>query len=277
MSEQPSSSARAASTGDDELWDLADAFDADGARWPQGNSRPDDVSSKVIDVDHQACILCDRCIRACDDLQSNWVIGRTGKGYGTRIGFDLDGPMGTSSCVECGECVASCPTGALTNKTITVEAKVEKKLDTVDSVCPYCGVGCALTYHVDREANKVVHAEGRAPSANDGRLCVKGRYGFDYTSHPHRLTKPLIRKDAYYPEAAPHRGHAGQERRQASQARLRGLRERARGPSARPRGRRPSTSSPPSSRASATRTATRPSPASGAPSAPTRRLTSSRR
>ena len=139
-------------------------------------------------------------MRACDDLQSNNVIGRTGKGYTTRIGFDLDGAMGQSTCVECGECVASCPTSALTNKVITVDLKPAQDLKPVDSVCPYCGVGCAITYFVDEDKNKVVYAEGRTPSANEGRLCVKGRYGFDYASHPHRLTKPLIRKEEHYPK-----------------------------------------------------------------------------
>ena len=67
---------------------------------------------------HEACILCDRCIRACDDLQHNDVITRTGKGYTARIAFDLDQPMGNSSCVACGECMAACPTGALTNKAL---------------------------------------------------------------------------------------------------------------------------------------------------------------
>jgi formate dehydrogenase major subunit len=81
---------------------------------PSGNGRPIDGSSHVIRVDHQACILCDRCIRACDDIQVNGVIGRTGKGYGTRIGFDLDDPRGASTCVSCGECERACPTGALT-------------------------------------------------------------------------------------------------------------------------------------------------------------------
>ncbi len=80
---------------------------------PAGNGRDLDRSSKVILVDHQACILCDRCIRGCDDLQVNEVIGRTGKGYETRIGFDLDAPMGESTCVSCGECEKVCPTGAL--------------------------------------------------------------------------------------------------------------------------------------------------------------------
>jgi formate dehydrogenase major subunit len=161
--------------------------------------RPKDLSSPVIAVDHQACILCDRCVRACDDIQCNEVIGRTGKGYGTRIGFDLDSPMGQSTCVSCGECVAACPTGALTNKTLTLPLVPTSQTKNVESVCPYCGVGCALTLHVDSAANKIVWAEGRDGSGNDGRLCVKGRYGWDYATHEHRLTKPLIRRPEFYP------------------------------------------------------------------------------
>src|SRR5262245_28055543 len=163
-------------------------------------SRPQDHSSPVIAVDHQACILCDRCIRACDEVQCNEVIGRTGKGFTTRIGFDLDNPMGQSTCVSCGECVAACPTGALTNKAITLPLRPPEQLKTVDSVCPYCGVGCAIRYRVDESANKIVWAEGREGSGNESRLCVKGRYGWDYTSHPQRLTRPLIRRKECYPK-----------------------------------------------------------------------------
>ena len=200
MADQREASTREEKTDDDALFELAREFKVDGSRWPKGNSRPVDDSSPVIAVDHQACIMCDRCVRACDDIQSNFVIGRTGKGYSARIGFDLDNPMGNSTCVECGECVSACPTGALTNKPITVPIQPASDLKKVDSVCPYCGVGCALTFHVDERANRVVYAEGRTPSANEGRLCVKGRYGFDYATHKHRLTKPLIRKESHYPK-----------------------------------------------------------------------------
>ncbi len=208
MADQPAASAREASTGDDELLALARELGANRARFPSGAGRPADMSSQVIAVDHQACILCDRCVRACDEVQVNDVIGRSGKGYGTRIGFDLDLPMGDSTCVACGECVAACPTSALTNKPITGEPAAGEPaqgarpaaLRQVESVCPYCGVGCAVTLNVDAAANRIVSSEGRESGATDGRLCVKGRYGFDYTSHPHRLTRPLIRKDSCYPK-----------------------------------------------------------------------------
>ena len=142
-----------------------------------------DDSNPVISVNHDACILCDRCVRACDDIQGNDVIGRTGKGYATRIAFDLDDPMGESTCVSCGECVAACPTGALVNKPIHgVPIRPREELKAVDSVCPYCGVGCALTYHVDEERGAIVFAEGREQPGNESRLCVKGRYGWDYAA-----------------------------------------------------------------------------------------------
>ena len=129
---------------------------------PVGEGRGLDMSNPVIAVNHDACILCDRCVRACDDIQGNDVIGRSGKGYTTRIVFDLNDPMGASSCVTCGECVAACPTGALTNKPINnVAIRPRKALRPVDTVCPYCGVGCALTYHVDDDQNAIAFADGR--------------------------------------------------------------------------------------------------------------------
>src|SRR5262249_11827866 len=160
--------------------------------------RPMDLSSPVIAVDHQACILCDRCIRACDDIQSNEVIGRTGKGYAAAIAFDLNQPMGRSTCVSCGECAASCPTGALINKPLTLPLAPRSQTQAVESVCPYCGVGCALTYHV--KDNRILWAEGRDSPGSHGRLCVKGRYGWDYALHEQRLTRPLIRRPEFYPK-----------------------------------------------------------------------------
>ncbi|MEC9313668.1 MAG: molybdopterin-dependent oxidoreductase, partial [Pseudomonadota bacterium] len=149
-----------------------------------------DLSHPAIAVNMDACIQCTRCVRACRDEQNNDVIGLAMRGHHTEIVFDLDDPMGESSCVACGECVEACPTGALMPANDVGMVEPDKK---VDSVCPYCGVGCQLTYNIKN--NKILHVEGRDGPANHGRLCVKGRYGFDYVHHPHRLTKPMIRRE----------------------------------------------------------------------------------
>jgi formate dehydrogenase major subunit len=148
-----------------------------------------DLSHPAIAVNLDACIQCTRCLRACRDEQVNDVIGLALRGEHARIVFDMDDPMGASTCVACGECVQACPTGALMPARGAALPVPDKQ---VDSVCPYCGVGCQLTYHV--KDGKILFVEGRQGPANQGRLCVKGRYGFDYAHHPQRLTKPLIRR-----------------------------------------------------------------------------------
>jgi formate dehydrogenase major subunit len=205
LSDQPARAEdpKQTTTGDSLLLALADGFGLarEATDLPRGSGRGSDASNPVINVNHDACILCDRCVRACDDIQGNDVIGRSGKGYATRIAFDLNDPMGASSCVTCGECVQACPTGALTNKAIGgIPIRPRGELDAVDSVCPYCGVGCALTYHVDRQRGAISFAEGRAQPGSQSRLCVKGRYGWDYAASPQRLTVPLIRIDSSYPK-----------------------------------------------------------------------------
>ncbi len=200
----PAEDPKEETTADNELLSLARGFGLtnDGAI-PIGSGRGVDLSNPVIAVNHDACILCDRCVRACDDIQGNDVIGRSGKGYSTRIAFDLNDPMGASSCVTCGECVAACPTGALTNKPINnVAIRPRKQLRQVDTVCPYCGVGCALTYHVDDGENAVAFVDGRDQPGSQRRLCVKGRYGWDYSRSPQRLATPLIRRAESYPKGA---------------------------------------------------------------------------
>jgi formate dehydrogenase major subunit len=144
-----------------------------------------------------ACIQCTRCLRACRDEQVNDVIGLALSRQQAKIVFDMDDPMGASTCVACGECVQACPTGALMPARDAALAVPDKQ---VESVCPFCGVGCQLTYNV--KDNQILYVEGRDGPANHGRLCVKGRYGFDYAHHPHRLTKPLIRRA----DAPPKRG-----------------------------------------------------------------------
>ena len=148
-----------------------------------------DVSHPAMAVNLDACIQCNRCVRACREEQVNDVIGYANRGSHSQIVFDLNDDMGNSSCVACGECVQACPTGALMPKTHIGSQVVDKK---VDSVCPFCGVGCLLTYNV--KDNTIVSVDGRDGPANHSRLCVKGRFGFDYIHNPQRLTMPLIRK-----------------------------------------------------------------------------------
>ncbi len=149
-----------------------------------------DLSHPAMAVNLDACIQCKRCVSACREEQVNDVIGYALRGSHSAIVFDLADPMGDSSCVACGECVQACPTGALMPKTQVGSQVVDKK---VDSVCPFCGVGCLLTYNV--KDNKIVSVDGRDGPANHSRLCVKGRFGFDYAHSPQRLTVPLIRRD----------------------------------------------------------------------------------
>src|SRR5580692_3099051 len=149
-----------------------------------------DLSHAAIAVNLDACIQCTRCLRACRDEQMNDVIGLASRGQHAKIVFDMDDSMGSSTCVGCGECVQACPTGALMparEVALTVPDK------SVNSLCPYCGVGCQLTYHVKND--QILYVEGRDGPANLSRLCVKGRYGFDYSRHPQRLTVPLIRRE----------------------------------------------------------------------------------
>ena len=148
-----------------------------------------DLSHPAIAVNLDACIQCGRCVRACRETQVNDVIGYAFRGAHSKIVFDLDDPMGNSTCVACGECAQACPTGALMPAREVALTVADK---TVPSVCPYCGVGCQLTYHV--KENRILFVQGRDGPANSSRLCVKGRYGFDYVHHKHRLTTPLIRK-----------------------------------------------------------------------------------
>lgn len=149
-----------------------------------------DLSHPAIAVNLDACIQCTRCLRACRDEQVNDVIGLALRGDEARIVFDMDDPMGVSTCVACGECVQACPTGALMPARDAALAVPDKQ---VDSVCPYCGVGCQLTYNI--KDNRILFVEGRDGPANHERLCVKGRYGFDYVQHPQRLTVPLVRRE----------------------------------------------------------------------------------
>ncbi|MFK7966378.1 MAG: formate dehydrogenase subunit alpha [Burkholderiaceae bacterium] len=171
-----------------------------GRRFEPRQQPAADSSHPAMAVNLDACIQCGRCVRACREEQVNDVIGYAWRGDHAKIVFDLDDPMGESTCVACGECVQACPTGALMPKVPgTDEIAARDTGKQIDSLCPFCGVGCQLTYHV--ADNQIVHVEGRDGPANHGRLCVKGRFGFDYASSEERLTVPLIRREGAVKQA----------------------------------------------------------------------------
>ncbi len=177
------------------FWEQADFAQVAASRFPASERWQPDASHPAMRVNLDACIQCNLCVRACREVQVNDVIGMAYRGHGSKIVFDFDDPMGQSTCVACGECVQACPTGALMPAAYLDEKQTRVVFPDreVDSLCPYCGVGCQVSYKV--KDGKVIYAEGRDGPANHNRLCVKGRFGFDYIHHPHRLKKPLIRLD----------------------------------------------------------------------------------
>src|SRR5690349_5178614 len=176
-------------TLDNKLKQWAGRLGVGRPRFARREQPKSDLSHPAMAVNLDACIQCTRCVRACREVQVNDVIGYAYRGDRSVPVFDFDDPMGESTCVACGECVQACPTGALMPARGVGMIRPDKK---IHSVCPYCGVGCQLTYHI--KDNRILHVEGRDGPSNHGRLCVKGRYGFDYVHHKQRLTKPLVRK-----------------------------------------------------------------------------------
>ncbi len=180
---------------DSKLWQWADRIGIADSRFDRKAAPDADPSHPAMAVNLDACINCTLCVRACREVQVNDVIGMAHRGSDAKIVFDFDDPMGDSTCVACGECVQACPTGALMPAAMMNEdgpgAVTPDR--TVDSLCPYCGVGCQLTYHI--KDDRLVKVEGRDGPANHGRLCVKGRFGFDYVHHPQRIVTPMIRRD----------------------------------------------------------------------------------
>ena len=228
---------------DSELTEWADELGVRTSRFARRHQPAPDFSHPAMEVRLDACIQCTRCVRACREVQVNDVIGYAGRGAHARIVFDIEDPMGQSSCVGCGECVQACPTGALlpavsvfvrdavgetANALLGLVSSAVESVESVPqpqhqkpapatplnpsdpgrgrspsrspsrspqsvhSLCPYCGVGCQTTFHVSN--NHIVSVSGRDGPSNWSRLCVKGRFGFDYVHHPQRLMVPMVRR-----------------------------------------------------------------------------------
>jgi formate dehydrogenase major subunit len=153
--------------------------------------RPD-TSHPFFNVDRNKCILCGRCVRVCNELEAAHVLDFAGRGEKAHIMAGFDDPMGSSTCVSCGNCVSYCPVGALLPKPRSWPGAhlVERRTRTV---CGYCGVGCEL--EILTRGNRVIGVEPRRGSANEGILCVKGKFAWQFIGHPDRLTRPLLRKE----------------------------------------------------------------------------------
>jgi formate dehydrogenase (NADP+) alpha subunit len=153
-----------------------------------GRLLPIDRSHPAFDRDPNKCILCARCVRACQEIACVGAIDLAFRGYEARVSTFGDKPIRESICESCGECIARCPTGALIPK------RTKQPTRLVRTICPYCGVGCSM--YLGIRGNEIVEVQGDKESpVNKGGLCVKGRFGFDFLNHPGRLTKPLIRKE----------------------------------------------------------------------------------
>ena len=159
--------------------------------WAPLHTSDTDASKSFFVLDRDACILCGRCTVACDDVQQIGAISLLGRSHASKVGVFGDGAMASSVCTSCGQCVATCPTGALRPK--EAPAKIERHVETT---CPYCGVGCGISVAVREDARLAVMADDvPANRSSRGMLCVKGRFGTGFVHSPDRITRPLVRRE----------------------------------------------------------------------------------
>jgi len=179
-----------------ELATLVDRYEARTGRFQgrrSGTSRPDDPNPFIL-RDYENCISCYRCVRVCAEQEGDYAISVRGRGFGTQITTEFDGVLKESSCTFCGQCVQTCPTGALADlKALRAKDRPEP-IEKTRTICPYCGVGCAVDVLTKGDRIVGIHPAMDGP-ANEGALCVKGQFAFDFVHHPDRLKTPFVRDD----------------------------------------------------------------------------------
>ncbi len=178
-----------------ELVTLQTRYGVDGSRFAgktSGVSKMEDDPNPFIARDYDQCISCYRCVRVCAEQEGDYAISVMGRGFDTQITTEFDGLLEDSDCTFCGQCVQTCPTGALGDaKAMRAEAD-PAPIEATRSVCPYCGVGCSVD--LLSKGDKLVGIRpARDGGANEGALCVKGQFAFDFVQHPDRLKHPMVR------------------------------------------------------------------------------------
>ena len=179
-----------------EMVTLVDRYDARTGRFEgakSGTSKPGDPNPFIL-RDYENCISCYRCVRVCAEQEGDYAISIAGRGFDTQITTEFDGLLKDSSCTFCGQCVQTCPTGALGDLKALRHKDVEAPVEKTRSICPYCGVGCAVDIMTKGDTIVGIQPAMDGP-ANEGALCVKGQFAFDFVHHPDRLKTPFIRDD----------------------------------------------------------------------------------
>ena len=177
-----------------EMATLADRYDARSGRFQgarSGTSRPDDDNPFIL-RDYENCISCYRCVRVCAEQEGDYAISVMNRGFETQITTEFGGLLKDSACTFCGQCVQTCPTGALADIKALARKDVEGETKKTRTICPYCGVGCSVDLLTRGDTIVAVQPAMDGP-ANEGALCVKGQFAYDFIQHPDRLKTPFVR------------------------------------------------------------------------------------
>lgn len=196
ISDHPLDCLTCAANGDCELQDMAGVvglrevrYGYEGDNHFTGEFLGKDESNPYFTYEQSKCIVCSRCVRACDEVQGTMALTVSGRGFLSRIAAGMKEDFFESECVSCGACVEACPTATLQEKTIHDFGQPERSVSTT---CAYCGVGCSL--RAEMQGNQVVRmVPEKSGGANEGHACVKGRFAWGYANHPDRITKPMVR------------------------------------------------------------------------------------